>query len=205
MVIVSEVVIIKNAVLNSWMNKVKSLNRYDEVRLAEIKYGLEAFYLTLTKTIIIGFIAIILGIWKEVLALVLCFIPIRTFAAGFHTNTSLQCLILSSFIFLGIPIISKNIVINLNYLRIIYPILLIGYAIFSPKDTHKKPINNNKKRFFLKITSLIIVIIYFILCITINNLYITTLLTLSLIIELIMLSPLPFIIFRQKYNYVWFK
>ena len=82
---------------------------------------------------------------------------------------------------------------------------MIGFFIMAPKDTEKKPIRNNKKRFVLKIVSISIVGIYFVISLIINNQLIANLMLLALVVQLLMISPIPFIIFRQKYNFKWFK
>ena len=44
---------IKNFVVNSSMNLINSLNKYDKVQLEEIKYGIESIYLAISKIIVI--------------------------------------------------------------------------------------------------------------------------------------------------------
>ncbi len=45
----------------------KQYPEYDDVKLAEIRYGLASIYITISKTIIICLIAFILGILKELI------------------------------------------------------------------------------------------------------------------------------------------
>ena len=105
-IIVSEVTTIKNAVLDSWMKSVKTLEKYDEVRLAEIRYGLEGFYLTISKLIIIIPLAFILNTAVYTLIFLLFSLPIRTTSSGFHANTSFQCLIISILAFILVPLLA---------------------------------------------------------------------------------------------------
>ena len=48
-------------------------NLYDEVKLAEIQYGLEGIYITISKFLIISIVAIVLGIFKESLIFTLIY------------------------------------------------------------------------------------------------------------------------------------
>lgn len=187
------------------MKRVKSLNKYDDVKLAEIRYGLEGFYLQVTKLIIIFALALLLKIGRQTLIFIGFSFLIRTFSSGFHANSSFQCLVISILIFIGLPILANYIHFNVLALCIIYFCLAIGYFILAPKDSIKKPIVNNKKRFWLKIISVIIVIIYFIVSLLINNEIIINLMTLALLNQLLMLSPIPYWMFGQKYNFKWFK
>lgn len=187
------------------MRRVKELNKYDDVRLAEIRYGLEGFYLTITKMIVIVILALIFDTTKYTLLFLLFNLPIRTFSFGFHANSSFQCLIISIIAFILIPLLANYFTLNLIAKCIIYFLLLVGFWIMAPKDTEKKPMRNNKKRFWLKIVSVSIVIVYFIVSLIITNQLIINLMFLSLLVQLIMISPLPFLIFKQKYNFKWFK
>ena len=203
-IIVSEVTTIKNAVLNSWMKSVESLEKYDEVKLAEIRYGLEGFYLTISKLIIIIPLAFILNTEIFTLIFLLFSLPIRTTSSGFHANTSFQCLIISILAFILVPLLATHFILPVIAKSIIYFCLLIGFWIMAPKDSEKKPIVNNNKRFWLKIVSVSIVVVYFLISFFVNN-TIENLMILSLIVQLIMISPIPFLLFKQKYNFKWFK
>lgn len=187
------------------MKSVESMKKYDEVKLAEIRYGLEGFYLTVSKLIIIIPLAIILGTTFNTLLFLLFSMPIRTTSSGFHANSSFQCLVISIGTFILVPLLADYFILPVSTKCIIYFCLLIGFWIMAPKDSEKKPIVNNKKRFWLKIVSVIIVGIYFISSMLINNVLVTNLMTLALINQLIMISPIPYFLFKQKYNFKWFK
>ena len=62
----------KKKFLDGSMNRIKKkYPEYDEEKLEIIEYGLEAIYITITKTIVIFLIAFILGVVKEVLFVLL--------------------------------------------------------------------------------------------------------------------------------------
>ena len=103
----------KKKFLNSSINLIKANKKCTEEELEIISYGLESIYLVVTKAIIIFTIAIILGITKEVLLLLIFYNIIRTQAFGIHASKSIYCLISSIILFIGGTLFCK--LINISY------------------------------------------------------------------------------------------
>jgi len=61
-------------------NIIKQYPNYPKEKIDEIMYGIEGIYMLITKTIIIFILAMILGIFKELLYLLISFNFIRLFA-----------------------------------------------------------------------------------------------------------------------------
>lgn len=190
----------KEFVLNKCMNIIKKEKNYDKTKLAEIKYGLEGMYLMITKLIIISIIAIILGIFKELLLFLLIYTFMRAPSFGIHASKSWICLISSTIIFIEIPIIMKNININATLKLIIGILSTIHICIYSPADTHKKPIVNKTRRKIYKILSTIISSIYIIISLIIKNQYIANCFLFSTLLQNILISPITYKIFKLPYN-----
>ena len=91
---------------------------YSEEKLEEIEYGLDAIYLNIPKTIIIFFLSIVLGIFKDMILLLLFYGILRTFAFGMHASKSLHCLVISTVMFIGGALICKYVNMN-SYVKII--------------------------------------------------------------------------------------
>lgn len=85
--------IMKKKFLDSTIGFVKKYNIYSEKEEMMLRYGLEGLYLTITKLIVILLLALILGILKEVIYIIIIFNIIRYFGFGFHAEKSYQCLI----------------------------------------------------------------------------------------------------------------
>lgn len=86
----------KEKFLNNSISKIKKKNpNFSEEKLEEIAYGLEAIYLTVTKIVIIFILAFILGIFKDMLIIMIFYNIIRTTAFGMHAKKSSHCLIIS--------------------------------------------------------------------------------------------------------------
>lgn len=190
----------KKFLISKCMNYIKSKTDYNDVKLKEIEYGLVGIYLTISKLIVIALIALLLGIMKETIIFLLLFNIVRATAFGLHASKSWMCLVSSTIFFIGIPLVSINISINI-YLKLILAILSTIYIFkYAPADTHKRPIVNKKRRKVYKIISTIISIIYTILIIIIDNNFISNCLLFSLILESFMISPIIYKIFKLPYN-----
>lgn len=190
----------KNKVINMCLNYIKKYNNYDDVKTAELKYGLEAIYLTFYKLIIIIILAIILGIFKEMIIYLILYNILRSTSFGLHATKSWICLISSMILFIGIPYISMHIIIP-TYIKFI--ICTLGIILMyknSPADTKKRPIVNKKRRYIYKIISTILVITYSIISITFKNNFISNLLVFSIIMQNIMISPITYRLFNLSYD-----
>ncbi len=172
----------------------------DRVKLEEIEYGLTSIYLTYTKMIIISVIAIMLGIFKQYLLLLISYNIIRTNSFGLHASKSIYCLITSLVCFIGgvylCEYISAPLVIKL-LLTIICIICLIKYA---PADTEKRPLINARKRKKYKALSVMFGSIYLVLILIFRNNIISNYLLLGLIEAVIMIHPLIYKLFRFPFD-----
>ena len=181
-------------------NIIKQYPKYSKDKVDEIMYGVEGIYLTITKTIIISLIALILGVFKELIFLLISFNFIRLFAFGMHANKSWICLLFSSTLFLGGAYLCKILVIPKNILITLFLIVLLIISIYAPSDTVKRPLIKKKRRIIFKILSIAVVIIYFILTLIIkNNLFINAII-IGLIIECILILPTTYMIFKMPYK-----
>lgn len=181
----------------------KQYPNYNDDKIDEIMYGIEGLYLTFTKTVVICIIALILGILKELICLLIAFNFIRFFAFGMHASKSSICLIFSSLVFIIFSILCKYIVLPKYLLYILYLLALAIISIYAPSDTVKRPLIKRKKRVKFKILSIKVVIIYFILTlVSKNNLFINSLIF-GLLIECILINPITYKVFKMPYkNYI---
>ena len=190
----------KNYIINGTMNYILKYNHYNNIKQEELKYGLVAIYLLVTKLILILIISALLGIFKEVVLFTIIYIPIRAVSFGLHATKSWICLVSSTIIFVGLPFISKYLLMP-TYLKSIIGIISILLMFKnSPADTQKRPIVNKKRRLFFKYSSVLISIIYTILSIFINNNFISNCLLFTLLIQCFLTSPLIYKLFKLPYN-----
>lgn len=189
----------REKIVNKIMIKIKQNKKLTLEEEEKVQYGLESIYILVTKLTIISIFSLILGILKEMFIFLLIFNAIRMFAFGLHATKSWICLVSSSIAFLGLPFISKIIVIN-NIVKIGIGIILI-LLIFknSPADTMNRPIINKKRRKKFKIISTVISIIFVTLSLFVNN-FLSNCFIFSLLLEAILISPLTYKIFKLPYN-----
>lgn len=193
----------KKYVVNKCLNLIKKYRNISENEEAIMKYGLEGLYLTLTKTIVILIIAAILGYFIESVIFTVLYGILRTFSYGLHAKKSWMCWIASIIMFVFIPILANEVVINI-YLK--YILGLLGTLLIfknSPADTEKRPIVNKKRRLKLKLTSTFIAITYFILCLFINDQFISNCFIYSILLQNILISKFTYKLFNLPYdNYI---
>lgn len=196
----------KEKYLNSTISFITKYKDYSEEEIENMRYSLEGLYLTFTKLIVIFTLAIILGIFKEVIILLLLFNIIRFTGFGFHAKTSLECLITSTLLVIGLPYLILYLEPNKWIMFSLGLMSLIVLSVFAPADTVKRPLPNKKKRLYRKIGTIVIASIFITISLFIKNSTISYLLIIALIIESIMVSPLIYKIFDQPYrNYLNYK
>lgn len=190
----------KEQFLNSTINFLQKYNNYSEKEVMKLKYGLEGLYLTITKLVVILIAALLLGIFTEILIILILFNIIRYFGFGFHAEKSSECLILSLFNFILIPYLFLNIKLSTTTSLIIAGLCLVTYLLFAPADTIKRPFKNKKKRIIRKILTFIIGFGFTITMFLVNSYYFTALVLSTLVVQGIMVCPLTYILFKQPYN-----
>ena len=196
----------KNILLDSIINNIKKYYNYDEVKLKEIRYGLESLYLSLTKIIVVIILSIIFKTTKELLLLFLFYGLLRLAGFGVHAKKTIHCWFTSIPLFVIVPYLIKTITINNHILMSISLLSTILLIIYAPADTEKRPLINKKKRLIYKILTSIISVIYFIIIIHSKNNYISNLLFFSILIETLFVLPITYKILGVKYdNYKRYK
>ena len=190
----------KEVIINNIMLNIKNNKDYTEQKLNEIRYGLEALYLTSTKIAVIYIIAVILNSYKELTLIFLLYGTLRLTGFGIHAKSSKECWISSLLIFVPIPYLLKFIFIP-KYINIILSIIgTILLLIYSPADTKKRPLIHKKKRIIYKILTTTISTIYTILNIITKDNILSNIITFSILLEAIIVLPISYKLFGLKYN-----
>ena len=190
----------KEKFINSSMSIIQNNRQLSNKEINKMRYGLEGLYLTITKMIIIFFLAIILGIFKEVIILLILFNVIRYTAFGVHAKRSIDCLISSSLFFIGFPMLCIYLHIPLIVKIIIFIPIITLMSIYAPSDTVKRPLNDKKRRIIYKSLSVFISIVYMVLSLLIKDNFLSNAFIFSLVIEVIVILPITYKIFGVPYN-----
>lgn len=190
----------KDSIINHCMDIVGRYNKYDEIKLAEIKYGLEALYLQISKLVIIAIIACLLNIFKELVILLLIYNIIRATSFGLHATKSWICLVSSTLIFIGSTLLAQYLVVPIHIKSIINAVVICFIFKNAPADTKKKPIINPKRRMFYKYSSTFIAIIFAFLSILLKNNFLSNCFMISMLVQSFMISPAVYKLFGLPYN-----
>ncbi|MBP3460797.1 MAG: accessory gene regulator B family protein [Bacilli bacterium] len=172
----------------------------DDIKLDEYRYSLEGFYLTISKMLFIIPMSIILNVFKEMIILLIFFNILREPGHGLHATKSWICLISSSLIFIGVPLICKTIIIpfNIKIILGIFGILLI-YK-YAPADTKKAPIIKKSRRDKYKFITTISCVLLAFLSLIIKDQLISNIIIFAIWIEVLLILPLTYKIFHLSYD-----
>lgn len=196
----------KNLIINKAMNFIISNNNYNKTQLEEIRYGLVSVYLTFSKLIVIGILAGLLGIFKEMVILLVIYNILRSCSFGLHATKSWICLLSSTIIFIGGTILCMNIQLNNIIISIISLITICIIYKYGPADTKKRPIVSPKRRKVFKYLSTAFAVTFYTIALIVNNSFISNCLMLSLIVQSIMIHPITYKLFKMPYNnYKYYK
>jgi len=190
---------VKEKFIASVVNLAKRKKEYTEEEVAIMRYALEGIYLTFTKILVITLIAALLGLFKEYIWFVLLYTPIRSVSFGWHANTTKECWVVSILAFILIPYIFSIITINEITKIILLTFSILGFVLYSPADTKKRPIVNKKRRLMFKVASLIITLVYCCYSFKHSNL-ISNLMIASLLYQSLLINPLIYKITHQEFN-----
>ena len=196
----------KNRIINNLMDIIKKYNNFDDIKLQEIKYGLETIYLTIIKTIVFIIISIILSTLKELLLFMLFYGILRLTGFGVHAKKSIHCWISSFITFILIPIFIKYLQLNNIIISILLFISILLLIIYAPADTPKRPLINKKKRIIYKVLTIFVAATYTILIIIKPTNLITNSMIYSLLLEGFLVAPISYKLFGVSYkNYKNYK
>lgn len=191
----------KKKFLKATLSIIKKNNPdFDDIKMDELRYGLEGVYLMVTKMVIIIPAAFLLGIGKELILMLLFYNLLRENAGGLHATKSWMCLLSSSIIFLALPLLSRYVIIPFEFKIILGIIGILFIFKYAPADTKKAPIIRKEKRDKKKFISTIIAIILVFLCVFIQNEVISNLILFGLYTEVVLILPLTYKIFHLSYN-----
>lgn len=190
----------KKKFLDSSISLIVKNKDYSDEQIEIMEYGLEAVYLTVSKMIVIFSLAYLLGLFKEVMLLLITYNIIRSQAFGIHASKSIYCLISSIIMFVGGAIVCKYLSLPLWLMIVCSIICNICLFLYAPADTYKRPIVNVKKRRRFKFLSSLFGIIYTILIIVLRDYSIVNYLLLGMIEVVIMILPITYKMFNLPYN-----
>ena len=173
---------------------------YDNDKLDEIRYGLEATYLSITKLVVILGISLLLGIFKESAILLVLFNFLRLTGFGLHATKSWMCWVSSSITFLLVPFFCKSLVLPNYVLVAISVVCLINFLLYAPADTVKRPLIHKKRRLLYKVCTVLIASLYTVLIFITKDTFLQNSLASAMLIEGALINPYIYKLFNLPYN-----
>lgn len=174
----------------------------DELKEKKIKYGLEAIYGLVTKTVVLFIISFLLGVWREYLLLILIYSLARMYTFGIHAKSSLACWLTSIPIYIIGSLFIKYVIIPFYWVYIIWSFAFISFLLWAPADTPEKPLIHEEKRKKQKLQSCFICLIFLILLILNPFRELTNSICYALVIQSICINPFTYWITKTPYaNY----
>lgn len=187
-------------------NKIKNkMPEIDDERAEVINYGIHLIVGEIPKTFIFIAIAAIFGVLKEFFITMLVIFPYRAFSGGFHLKTHLGCILGTSLMYCGIPLLSKYIIISTDIKYILTALVwifgIIMCKLYAPADTENVPVLRKKDRRIKQILSYIILTITLGIGLVINNNIVSNIVILGMFMQSITITKMAYRLTNNKYGY----
>ena len=190
----------KKKFIESSLDLIKSKKEVDNLDEKRLRYGLEGFYNTYTKFMVMLILSIIFGIWREYLLLILDYSSLRLYGFGIHMETTFQCWVTTVPLYIGSCLVIKYFNFPLQISLLLWLCGFISFLIFAPADTPKRPLIHKEKRVRAKVLSLIILLTYFLIFNAVESQMIKEVILLGVILESVSINPLIYKLFNMQYN-----
>ncbi len=190
----------KEKFVNNLTNFVIKNKDCDEIKIKSIRYGLEVLYLSITKMLVLIVLVLFTKSFWEFICILIFYQLIRKFSFGLHASSSLICWIITLPIYVGGSLLIKYYDFNTFTIFIVWGIAFMSFVLWAPADTPKRPLVRSRQRKVQKLKTCIICIIYLFIILFSKKSIIIDAITLSLIIQSIMINPLIYKLTKTQFN-----
>lgn len=191
---------VKKSFIEKSVNLIKSRKELNTLEEKKIRYGLEAFYNLITKTVVLIILAVIFHLVLELFLLSLIYSTLRLYGFGLHAKTSLQCWITTLPVYLGGCLIIKYLIIPSEIASIIWVFGFFSFLLFAPADTPARPLIHKEKRIRAKILSIGILLGYLFIYLYNFSPILNNAILYALLMESIVINPLLYKITGTTFN-----
>ena len=191
---------VKKSFIEKSVNLIKSRKELNTIEEKKIRYGLEAFYNLITKTVVLIILAVIFHLVLELFLLSLIYSTLRLYGFGLHAKTSLQCWITTLPVYLGGCLIIKYLIIPSEIASIIWVFGFLSFLLFAPADTPARPLIHKEKRIRAKILSIGILLGYLFIYLYNFSPILNNAILYALLMESIVINPLLYKITGTTFN-----
>ena len=183
----------------------KEMPEIDDERAEVINYGLQNIVGEIPKIFLLFIIALVLGMFKEVLFMFLVLTPYRGASGGFHLKTHLGCIIGTTAFYCGIVFLSQHIILEditkyiLTGISWIFGMFMI--KLYAPADTENVPILSKKDRKRKQMIAYITYSIGLMAAVLIQDNVISNILLFGNLLQTLTITKLAYRLTKNKYGY----
>ena len=183
----------------------KEMPEIDDERAEVINYGLQNIVGEIPKIFLLFIIALVLGMFKEVLFMFLVLTPYRGASGGFHLKTHLGCIVGTTAFYCGIVFLSQHIILEditkyiLTGISWIFGMFMI--KLYAPADTENVPILSKKDRKRKQIIAYITYSIGLMAAVLIQDNVISNILLFGNLLQTLTITKLAYRLTKNKYGY----
>ena len=183
--------------VTEWIAGETSLN---EIEYLKIKLGIESILINISKSLIVFFAAMFFQTLILTILAYVAYVAVRKFSQGLHAKSSVMCTIVSILMFVAVPYMVQNVVIDRLWVFLVgvgTTYLLYKYA---PADTEKSPIIDYDVRKQLKWRSVGANIFLMFIALVVYNSMVRTMIVTGVVMQIIMVLPITYKILGRGYN-----
>lgn len=135
-------------------------NRIEQSEAEIYQYGYRLLIEKVCALMMTILIAVLFDAWKEILVFCIAFIPIRTFAGGYHAKSFLSCMVLSAGVLILNVLIGKWVIFTgygcyaILLEVILYPVI----AWMSPVENSNRTISDSERKYFKRMVMVLYVV-----------------------------------------------
>ena len=183
----------------------KEMPEIDDERAGVINYGLQNIVGEIPKIFLLFIIALVLGMFKEVLFMFLVLTPYRGASGGFHLKTHLGCIVGTTAFYCGIVFLSQHIILEditkyiLTGISWIFGMFMI--KLYAPADTENVPILSKKDRKRKQMIAYITYSIGLMAAVLIQDNVISNILLFGNLLQTLTITKLAYRLTKNKYGY----
>jgi len=123
-------------------------------------YGLQQGFIMLINIITTIIIGVIFGMFWQSIVFLIAYIPIRSYAGGYHARTQLRCYFISTLIII-MALLGMRMIMWTNFYCLLTAFLSsIIIIILAPVEDTNKPLSQKEKQVYRKMTIIILGVLF---------------------------------------------
>ncbi len=115
-------------------------------------YGINQILISVLNVFSALIIGLIFGVFFEILVFMAVYIPLRSYAGGYHARTPLRCYIFSVVMLIAVSLGLKYLCIAEWVYYVVFALAIIIICIFSPVEDKNKPLDDIERKIYKKRT-----------------------------------------------------